>query len=254
MEDITRRRSESRRDAHRPNRPANDGSAERQDGHRSPEHEEDDEADEHDDDGLECLRVVEDLPDGDDHCRHRPEPDDRRQQQHQEPSEPNGTIVTTPMRPGEAANAMVRNVSAKSAFVAGSGMTFVPTSQTTTAQSHIADQGRADADQHRPEAQPPDLAEIAGESRERDDAHRLPHGRGITLDILEGIGVQLQCPYHPLTKGHAASSCGLIEPGAAQCTPGIRARPRARAREWHFACCRSLNGGERGPGTDLSGE
>ena len=90
--------------------------------------------------------------------------------------------------------------------------------------------------QHHAEAQPPDLAEIAGESRERDDAHRLPHGRGIALDILEGIGVQLQCPYDAVTKGHAASSAGRTNP-APQFTPGIRADLRARAREWHFACC-----------------
>ena len=44
-------------------------------------------------------------------------------------------MLTTPRRPGDAANAMTRKVSAKSALVAGSGITLVPTSQTITAHS-----------------------------------------------------------------------------------------------------------------------
>ena len=46
-----------------------------------------------------------------------------------------GMMVTTPIRPGEEANAMVRKVSAKSALVAGSGIILVPTSHTTSDHS-----------------------------------------------------------------------------------------------------------------------
>ena len=44
-----------------------------------------------------------------------------------------GMMLIAPNRPGAAANAITRNVSAKSALVAGSGMTLVPTAHTSTA-------------------------------------------------------------------------------------------------------------------------
>ena len=49
-------------------------------------------------------------------------------------------------------------------------------------------------EQHAAESQPPDTAETPGQCGQRDDAHRLPHCRGIALDILEGLGIQLQGP------------------------------------------------------------
>src|SRR5262245_56461011 len=49
-----------------------------------------------------------------------------------------GMMLMAPKSPGAAANAITRNVSAKSALVWGSGMTLVPTTHTRTAQSRYA--------------------------------------------------------------------------------------------------------------------